>query len=94
MLHIYLIIDARLSWNSTMKESQAWLSCMVNAKPAHDLEPLLLTWINSSPPGQNGRHFADDIFRSIFMNEKFSILNKISLKFVPHGPTDNNPALV
>ena len=34
------------------------------------------------------------IFRCIFMNEKFSILIKILLKFVPKGPIDNNPALV
>ena len=46
------------------------------------------------PPGQDGRHFADDIFRCIFANEKFHILIKISLKFVPKGPNDNNPALV
>ena len=50
--------------------------------------------INSCPPEQNGRHFADDVFRCIFMNEKFSILNKISLKIVAKGPIDNNPALV
>ena len=37
---------------------------------------------------------ADDIFKSIFMNEKFCILIKISLKFVPQGPIDNNQALV
>ena len=49
---------------------------------------------NSSPPGQNDRHFADDIFICIFMNGKFCILLKISLKFVPKGPIDNNPALV
>ena len=48
----------------------------------------------SSPPGQNGRSFADDIFRCIFVNEKFCILIKISVKFVPKGPIDNNPALV
>ena len=30
----------------------------------------------------------------IFMNEKFSILIKISLKLVLKGPIDNNPALV
>ena len=46
------------------------------------------------PPGQNDRHVADGIFRCIFMNEKFCILSKISLKFVPKGPFDNNPALV
>ena len=37
---------------------------------------------------------ADDIFRCIFMNEKFCILIKISLKFVPKGPIDNNQAVV
>ena len=40
---------------------------------------------NSSPPGQNGRHFADDIFRCIFVYEQFDILIKISLTFVPKG---------
>ena len=35
------------------------------------------------PPGQNGRYFADDIFRWVFMNEMFCILIKISLKSVP-----------
>ena len=49
---------------------------------------------NSSPPEQNGCHFADDIFRCIFLNETFYILIKISLKFVPKGQIDNNPALV
>ena len=38
--------------------------------------------------------FADDIFRCIFMNEKYYILIKISLKFVFKDPVDNNPALV
>ena len=27
--------------------------------------------INSSPPGQNGRHFTDDIFKCIFMMKSF-----------------------
>ena len=45
-------------------------------------------------PGQNGRHFADDIFRCIFVNEKFCILINIILKFVSVGPIDNNPSLV
>ena len=52
------------------------------------------SFLNSSPPGQNGRSFADDIFICIFMNEKCCILVKISLKFVPKGPINNNPALV
>ena len=45
-------------------------------------------------PRKNGRHFADDIFRCIFVNEKFCILIKISLNFVPTGPIDNISALV
>ena len=49
---------------------------------------------NSSPPGQNGRHFTDDIFICIFVNEKLCILIKIPLKFVTKGPIDNNPTLV
>ena len=49
---------------------------------------------NSSSQGQNGRHFADDIFRCIFVDEKLCILIKISLKFVPKGPIDNKLALV
>ena len=50
--------------------------------------------VNSSPPGQNGRHFADDVSRCISMNKKFCILITISLKFLPKGPIDNSPALV
>ena len=44
-------------------------------------------------PGQNGLCFADDIFSCIFVNQKSFILIKISLKFVPKCPIDNNPAL-
>ena len=41
------------------------------------------TWrINTLRPGQNGRHFADDIFKCIFLNENVWIPTKISLKFV------------
>ena len=50
--------------------------------------------INSSPPGQNGYPFSDDIFRCISLNEKFCILIKISPRFVPKGPIYNNPVIV
>ena len=39
-------------------------------------------------------NFADDIFKCIFVNEKFCILSQIFLKFVPKGPINSNPALV
>ena len=50
--------------------------------------------INQCPPEQNGCHLADDVFKSISMNEKFCILIQISLKFVPKGPIDNKSALL
>ena len=37
---------------------------------------------------------ANDIFKCIFLNEKVRISIKISLKFVPKGPIDNESALV
>ena len=43
---------------------------------------------------QNGRHFADAIFKWIFFNENVWIPIKISLKLVPQGPINNIPALV
>ena len=49
---------------------------------------------NSSPPGHNDRHLADDILKRIFVNKRFCILIKIPPNFVPKGLIDNNPALV
>ena len=50
--------------------------------------------INSYPAGQNGRNFADGIFKCIFLYENARISIRISLKFVPKGPIDNKSALV
>ena len=50
--------------------------------------------LNTLRPRQNGRHFADDIFKCISVNENVCILIKISLKFVPKGPINNIQALV
>ena len=50
--------------------------------------------LNTLRPRQNGRRFADDIFKCIFVNENAWILIKMSLKFVPKGPINNIPALV
>ena len=52
------------------------------------------THLNTLRPRQNGRHFADDIFKCIFLNENVRIAIKISLKFVPKDPINNIPALV
>ena len=50
--------------------------------------------LNTLRPRQNGRHFPDDIFKCIFLNENVWISIKISLNFVPRGPINNIPALV
>ena len=50
--------------------------------------------LNTLRPRQNGRRFADDIFKRIFMHENARISIKISLKFVPKGPINNKPILV
>ena len=61
--------------------------------------PMLPSWLslqtlNTLRPRQNGRHFADDTFKRIFMNETVRISINISLKFVPNGLINNTPALV
>ena len=43
---------------------------------------------------ENGRHFADDIFKCILLNENCCIFIQVSLKFVPKGPNENNSVLV
>ena len=49
---------------------------------------------NTLRPRQNGRHFADDIFKCIFLNENVWIPIKFSLKFDPKGPINYIPAFV
>ena len=54
----------------------------------------LLNALNTLRPRQNYRHFTDDIFKYIFVNENVWISLKISLKFVPKVRIDSIPALV
>ena len=54
----------------------AWMSKMV--------------WLTHLPRDKMAAILADNIFKCIFLNEKFCILIKISLKFVPKGPIDYN----
>ena len=55
---------------------------------------ILLYPVNTLRPRQDGRHFPDDIFKWIFLNENVCISINISLKFVPRGPINNIPTLV
>ena len=55
----------------------------------------VMSWaVNSSPPEENGRNFADDIFKYIFLNENVCILIRMSMNFVPNGLICNKSALV
>ena len=58
---------------------------------AHRLVALSL--LNTLRPRKNGRHFADDMFKCIFLNVNVWIPIEISLTFVPKGSLNNNPAL-
>ena len=51
------------------------------------------TTLNSLRPRQNDRHFADNTFRRIFLNENLWTLLKNSLKIVPKVGINNIPAL-
>ena len=48
--------------------------------------------VNTARPRQNRRHFAEDVFKGIFLNKNFP--NNISLTYVPYDLIDNIPALV
>ena len=50
--------------------------------------------LNALKPRQNGRDFADDIFKWIFLNENVWIPLKISLKFARKVQINTIPALV
>ena len=50
--------------------------------------------VDTLRPKQNGRHFPNNNFKCIFLNEKGRILDTIRQKFVNKGPIDNNTALV
>ena len=64
-----------------------------NINGLHDLYQYWFV-VNTLRPRQNGRHFADDIFKCIFLNENEWSLFMISLKFVPKVRINNIPALV
>ena len=70
---------------------QGSLSTAITSSHTGDL---WIQFINTWRPRQNGRHFADNIFKYLFLNEKEWISIKIPLKFVPKGPINNIPALV
>ena len=50
--------------------------------------------VNTLRPRQDGRYFADNTFKRIFLYENVWVSIEIPLKFVPKAPINNIPALV
>ena len=79
-------------WSLIRTWLEAWdfpiLPCMWEWRGTNPSFYLPLRW------RQNGRHFADDILKCIFLNENVWISIRISLKFVPRGAINDIPALV
>ena len=67
---------------------------ILSSRFVHNAAANTLFWVNTLRPRQDGRHFPDDIFKWILLNENVWISINISLKFVPRGPINNIPTLV
>ena len=84
--------------NSKWTNALMWI--IPNTSITHDPSLVITSWSSAQRPFKTSINSPWTkwpplrYFRCIFRNEKFCILIKISLKFVPKGPTDNNPALV
>ena len=81
---------------TTRKQSTTKQCAYSMGSTIHANRPLTHPPPPTTTPGQNdhGRHFAEDIFKCIFMKENFYILIRISLKFVSKGPIVLKSALV
>ena len=60
----------------------------------YDRLPTWVVRLNSSPPGQNGRHFGRRHNSNAFFNGNDKIPVQISQKFIPRSPIGNKPSLV
>ena len=80
-------------WKSPLWSYNPHVWCKYNFTGS-TLQGCDVTWLNTLRPRQNGRHFADHTFKRISLNEDARISIKISLKFVPKGPINNNTAMV
>ena len=73
-------------WSSALPMLLSAIVAVVDSYPTRIFNTLRLR--------QNGRHFTDDSFKCILLNENISISINISLKFVHKGQINNIPALV
>ena len=103
----YLEFDSKFLSRVLKSISQPWVKYRLGTDHtrSHHLNswwPILLVptyitqpwWVNTLRQWQDGRHFTDDIFKCIFLNENVWFPIKISLKFVPKCLFNKIPALV
>ena len=77
-----------VGWLTTVASGFSWSSWW---RTQHSLRKQPF---NTLKPRPNGRHFPDDIFRCIFLNQNVWNLIKVSLIFVPKGPINDIPTLL
>ena len=87
----WIRINGRCAWTRRRDLMNLLLNCICLLLGMSKTMHLIL--INSSFPGQTGRHLVDAIFKCIFFNGKFWIVNTHPPKFVLMDPINNNPPL-
>ena len=94
---IIMTIIWKLFPNCNFCQNHKWTICIekIYSAKTHGMSRAFMSvFINTLRPRQNGRHFADDTFKHIFLKENIRISINISLKFVPKSLINNIPALV
>ena len=78
---------------SHLPELLSWY-CIVMISHHNSFENQVAVDLTHPPPDKMTPIFADDIFKCIFMNEKFCFVIRNLLKFVTKGPFDYKLAVV
>ena len=82
-------------WNHLILKLNALINCIyIGYLCIPNCFHLVLFYLNTLRPRQNGRRFADDTFKRIFLSENIITSIKISLKLVAMVQINNTPALV
>ena len=106
-ISVAAVQDCSNSITNTLELLQSCTKPSISSNmPDHSIDTACTDWshcdfswcneslVNTLRLRQNGRHFPDDIFKCIFLNEKVWILINISQKFVPKCSINNIPVLV
>ena len=91
--HVFFVLFSTRGPHRAICHVSPYIMC--NQWMGNDSLPLLIAWhLREWGLNKYGQHFADDIFKCIFLNEKFSVLPWISLKFVSKNVVDDMAVLI